>query len=109
MRIRRSRPFDSSQGKIATPEEGDAPRSNVLQSRLTGVKVTILRNDSLQLANVGDRISSYGDEISKFPGLNSATRFRQPNNSAAFVVTARMMSSGGMPASCKAANMVAVA
>src|SRR5580704_14322688 len=44
-----------------------------------------------------------------FPGSTAPTRSCQPNNSAALVVTARRISSGGIPASCKWGNIVAEA
>jgi hypothetical protein len=49
------------------------------------------KSNALQLANVGDRISSNADEIGKFPGSTAPTLSCQPNNSAALVVIARMI------------------
>jgi hypothetical protein len=66
-------------------------------------------SNSLQFGNVGDWVSSDGNEISKFPYSIAPTRSSQPNISAAFVVTARMMSSGGIPELCKVGNIITVA
>ena len=62
-----------------------------------------------QFADVGDWISGNSDHIRELAGLYRPYAILQPSISAAFTVTARPMSNGGMPASRNAVNMVAVA
>ena len=63
----------------------------------------------LERADIGDRISGDGDQVSEFSGFDSAHPVLPPSISAALLVTARRMSSGGIPASRRWLNMRAVA
>ena len=65
--------------------------------------VAVLYHESnpLQFRDVGDRVSTDGDEVCKFPGSTEPMRSCQPSISAAFVVMARITSRGDIPASRK--------